>query len=77
MGSNSDNLKLSTRRAELVSAYLWQNSSNLAGKISARGVAGTDPVTQPGDCKGNKATPALIACLQLDRRVNIEVTGTR
>jgi OmpA-OmpF porin, OOP family len=77
IGSHNYNLKLSIRRAESVSAYLSQNSSNLVGKITARGVDGADPVTKPSDCKGSKATPALIACLQPDRRVNIEVTGTR
>jgi len=34
-------------------------------------------VTKPGDCVGRKTTPALIACLQPDRRVDIEVTGKR
>jgi OOP family OmpA-OmpF porin len=34
-------------------------------------------VTQPGDCKGNQASPKLIACLQPDRRVEIEVTASR
>ena len=34
------------------------------------------PVT--GDqCKGNAANPKLIACLQPDRRVDIEVRGSR
>ena len=35
------------------------------------------PVTQAGDCKGNTQTAVLISCLQPDRRVDIEVTGTR
>jgi OOP family OmpA-OmpF porin len=29
----------------------------------------------PGECIGSKIAPALIACLQPDRRVDIEVTG--
>jgi outer membrane protein OmpA-like peptidoglycan-associated protein len=32
------------------------------------------PVTQ---CEGQKATPALVACLQPNRRVDIEVAGDR
>jgi len=48
-----------------------------AQKINAKGVNGSDPVTKPGDCVGRKTTPALIACLQPDRRVDIEVTGKR
>lgn len=77
IGTHDYNMRLSTRRAEAVSAYLVQSASIPAGKIAAKGVNGADPVTKPGDCKGNKATPALIACLQPDRRVDVEVTGTK
>lgn len=77
IGSHAYNMKLSTRRAEAVSAYLVQLGGIPASKIVYKGVDGADPVTKPGDCKGNKATKALIACLQPDRRVEIEVTGTR
>jgi OOP family OmpA-OmpF porin len=77
LGSHDYNLKLSTRRAEAVSAYLVQAGGIAAAKISARGVDGADPVTKSGDCKGAKPTPALIACLQPDRRVEVEVSGTR
>ena len=75
-GSRDYNMKLSTRRAEAVAAYLVQ-SGVATGKISARGVNGDGPVTQPGDCKGSKPTPAVVACLQPDRRVEVEVTGTK
>ena len=71
------NLKLSERRAQAVSAYLVQSGSVPAGKIASRGVDGANPVTQPADCKGSKPTPALISCLQPDRRVEVEVHGTR
>jgi len=37
----------------------------------------TQPVTKPGDCTGTQKTSALIACLQPDRRVEVEVDGTR
>ena len=77
IGSHTYNLKLSTRRAEAVKSYLVESTGIAAGKISAKGVDGADPVTKPGDCVGKKATPKLIACLQPDRRVEIEVTGTR
>lgn len=77
LGSHAYNLKLSSRRAEAVSAYLVETASIAPTKISASGVDGADPVTKPGDCIGNKATPKLIACLQPDRRVEVEVTGTR
>ena len=77
IGPHAYNLGLSTRRANTVSAYLAEAAGIPAGKISATGVDGTDPVTKPGDCQGTKPTKALIACLQPDRRVEVEVTGTR
>lgn len=77
IGSPAYNMKLSTRRAEAVSTYLVQSAGIPAAKIVTKGVDGADPVTKPGDCKGTKATKALIACLQPDRRVEIEVTGTQ
>jgi OOP family OmpA-OmpF porin len=33
-------------------------------------------VTKPGDCKGPKS-PKVIACLQPDRRVDIEIIGVK
>ena len=77
IGSHDYNTKLSTRRAEAVKSYLAESAGIPADKIAARGVDGSDPVTKPGDCKGNKATRALIACLQPDRRVEVEVSGTK
>lgn len=77
IGSHDYNMKLSTRRAESVQSYLVNTAGVPASKIEARGVDGADPVTKPGDCVGKKATPKLIACLQPDRRVDIEVSGTR
>lgn len=77
IGSHAYNMKLSTRRAEAVQAYLVETAGIPAGKVAARGTNGSDPVTKPGDCKGKKATKALIACLQPDRRVEVEVSGTK
>ncbi|MBC7437367.1 MAG: OmpA family protein [Bdellovibrionales bacterium] len=77
IGSRAYNLKLSQRRAEAVNSYLVQKAGVPAGKINSRGVNGDNPVTKPGDCPGKKVTPALIACLQPDRRVDVEVTGTK
>ena len=77
IGSHAYNLKLSTRRAEAVNAYLVQSGGIASGKIAATGVDGANPVTRPDDCKGSKPTPQLIACLQPDRRVEVVVTGTR
>ena len=77
IGSHAYNQKLSTRRAETVKAYLVESAGIPSGKITAKGVDGSDPVTKPGECKGKKATKKLIACLAPDRRVEIEVAATR
>jgi OOP family OmpA-OmpF porin len=77
IGKHNYNLKLSTRRAEAVKSYLADSAGIPAERITANGVNGADPVTKPGDCVGQKPTPKLIACLQPDRRVEVEVSGTR
>ncbi len=77
IGSHAYNMRLSTRRAESLKTYLVESAGIPAGKIAARGRDGADPVTRPGQCKGTKATKALIACLQPDRRVEVEVSGTK
>ena len=74
IGSYKYNLALSARRAESVKAYLVENRIP-ADKVIARGVAGEDPATKPEDCPGRGRTPELIACLQPDRRVDVEVTA--
>jgi OOP family OmpA-OmpF porin len=76
IGSAAYNQKLSQRRANAVKDYLV--GKNLQGeRIEAQGMGETQPVTAAGDCKGNKANAKLIACLQPDRRVDVEMTGTR
>ncbi len=76
IGSHEYNMKLSARRAEAVKSYLV--ATGIAeNKIIAKGADGSDPVTKPGECKGQRRTPELIACLQPDRRVDVEVAGTK
>ena len=76
IGSEAYNRALSQRRADAVKAYLI-NSAGLDGaKIEAEGRGTSDPITKPGECAG-KRSPKLIACLQPDRRVDIEVRGTQ
>lgn len=77
IGSHAYNLKLSTRRAEAVQSYLVSNTGIPANKIVVRGINGAEPVTKLDDCPGKKVSKALIACLQPDRRVEVEVSGTR
>lgn len=74
-GSDEYNRKLSLRRAESVKAYLVGKGVP-ANRILTDGKGETQPVTRPGECKG-PATRKVIACLQPDRRVEIEVIGTQ
>ena len=77
LGKPAYNEALSSRRANAVSEYLVQSGGIARDRVSAAGAGETRPVTQAADCRGASATPALIACLQPDRRVEIEVHGTR
>ena len=77
IGSHAYNLALSVRRAESVKYYLVESAGISGGKVFARGVDGEDPVTKAEDCPGRERTPKLIACLQPDRRVDVEVAASR
>lgn len=77
LGSTAYNQKLSSQRAESVKTYLVTTGGIDAAKVSASGRGESAPVTKPEDCKGNTPNAKLIACLQPDRRVEVEVTGTR
>ena len=74
-GTVAYNQKLSERRANAVKEYLASKEIPL-NRISASGKGKSQPVTKPGECKGPKS-PKVIACLQPDRRVDVEVTGTK
>ena len=76
IGSDAYNLRLSQQRADAVKQRLLDSGGVAATKIDAEGRGKSDPVTKPGDC-GGKRTLKTIACLQADRRVDIEVEGTQ
>lgn len=75
LGTAKYNQKLSERRAHAVKNYLARKGVP-ANRINTDGKGETQPVTRPGDCKGPRSAK-LIACLQPDRRVHVEVTGTK
>ena len=79
IGSDKYNQDLSERRAESVKAYLAQNGT-AADRVDAEGVGKTEPVTG-NECDrmgpARKANTKLVACLQPDRRVEIELLGQR
>ena len=76
IGSAAYNQKLSERRAQAVKDYLVTPGGVDAARISAVGKGEADPVTKAEDCPERKTSPKLIACLQADRRVDVEVSGT-
>jgi len=76
IGTELYNKGLSVRRAEAVKNYLVTNKGIDPSSIFTDGKGEANPVT--GDtCKGDRRTKGLIDCLQPDRRVEIEVAGTR
>ena len=75
IGGDAYNQKLSEKRAAAVKAYLVSKGID-ASRIKTEGHGKKEPKT--GDtCKGNKKSKALIDCLQPDRRVDIEIIGTK
>ena len=76
LGAADYNERLSRRRAEAVAAYL-ASTGVPASKLASSGVGESQPVTAAADCKGKAQTPALVACLQADRRVDVQVDGMR
>ncbi|MDO8314538.1 MAG: OmpA family protein [Rugosibacter sp.] len=74
-GADAYNQKLSEKRSAAVKTYLVGKGVD-ANRVFAEGKGETQPVTKPDDCKGSKSKK-VIACLQPDRRVDIEIIGTK
>lgn len=74
LGSASYNQKLSEKRAAAVKQYLVSKGIE-ANRIYTEGKGETQPVTTD-NCK-NMSRAKLIECLQPDRRVEIEVIGSK
>ncbi len=72
LGTDAYNSRLSQQRAATVASFLRQ--AGLAMPMETVGKGEQEPVTT--GCTGEKATPALVACLQPDRRVSIDLIGS-
>ena len=72
IGSDAYNMKLSVRRADSVKAYLVSKGI-AASRIYTEGKGERQPVKE---CKGDKKTKELIACLEPNRRVESEAVGS-
>ena len=71
LGTPAYNLRLSQQRAETVANFL--RKAGLTMPIEAVGKGEDEPVTTA--CVGQRPTPALIGCLQPDRRVTVDLIG--
>jgi OOP family OmpA-OmpF porin len=74
-GTEDYNQRLSDRRVASVRTYLLAKGIE-SNRLHTEGKGEMQPVTKPGQCDGAKSAK-VIACLQPDRRVDIEVVGTR
>ena len=75
MGSDASNQILSEQRVDAVKAYLVGKGIKAERlETSARGE--TAPTTSAGECK-NANNAKNVACMQPDRRVFVEISGTR
>jgi OOP family OmpA-OmpF porin len=77
IGAQAYNLRLANQRAAVVKDYLVRFANISAEQVSTRGVNGSEPVTTPAQCGSELTRAQLITCLAPDRRVEVEVTGTR
>lgn len=75
IGGDAYNQKLSEKRAAAVKAYLVSKGME-ANRVYTEGKGSKQPVTKADQCKGPKSKK-VIDCLQPDRRVDIEVIGTK
>jgi len=75
LGSDAYNQRLSERRAASVRDFMVEQGID-ASRIYTEGKGRTQPVTGT-QCNNAMSRPALIDCLQPDRRVDIEIIGTR
>ena len=74
-GSEAYNQRLSEQRAAAVKTYLVSRGIE-SDRIQTEGKGEMQPITKSDECRGAKSTK-VIACLQPDRRVNIEVIGSQ
>ena len=74
-GSQAYNQRLSEQRVEVVKTYLVSKGIE-PKRMHTEGKGETQPVTKTGECDGSNSAK-VIACLQPDRRVEVEVVGTR
>jgi OOP family OmpA-OmpF porin len=73
IGSSTANQQLSLSRAQSVKAYMSSKGVQ-SDHATVSGKGETQPISTVDACQG-RVSEAVIACLQPDRRVDIEVVG--
>ncbi len=76
IGSVAYNEKLSLQRADAVKKYL-ESRGVPANKMTTVGKGSTEPALDRDVCKRTRGSAALIACLGPDRRVDVDVLGSK
>lgn len=71
LGEPAYNEQLGLQRATTVRDYL--QNAGVGVPMTVRSMGEREPVTR--DCQGTRRTPALVACLQPDRRVVVDIEG--
>jgi OmpA-OmpF porin, OOP family len=75
LGSEAYNQRLSEQRVLAVKTYLVSKGIE-PNRVHTEGKGKAEPITKTGECVGVESA-AVIACLQPDRRVELEVKGTQ
>jgi len=76
-GTDGYNQALSERRVATVKAYLDSKGVESTWAVKSSAVGESQPTTARNECTGATATARTIACLQPDRHVYVEISGTR
>ena len=71
LGGEAYNDRLALQRANTVRDYL--KAAGVRAPMEVRSMGEREPVTR--DCQGLQRTPHLVACLQPDRRVVVDILG--
>lgn len=71
LGDEAYNDRLALQRANTVRDYL--KAAGVRAPMEVRSMGEREPVTR--DCQGLQRSPRLVACLQPDRRVVVDISG--
>ncbi len=75
-GTDGYNQALSERRVATVKAYLVSKGVEPKWSVQSSAKGESQPTTSASDCKG-AVSASTIACLQPDRHVSVEISGSR